>query len=84
MEVQNKISLEKNLKLQDKVVEVLVEGASKTDKNIFTGRTRSNKLVLFPREKENPGDLIQIKVEQVQTWLLKGRQVKGGDLNGNC
>ena len=78
MEVQNKISLEKNLKLQDKIVEVLVEGASKTDKNIFTGRTRTNKLVLFPHEVEKPGDLIQVKVEQVQTWILKGRQVKGG------
>ena len=75
MEVQNKISLEKNLKLQDKVVEILVEGASKTDKNIFTGRTRTNKLVLFPHGEEKSGDLINIKVEQVQTWLLKGCKV---------
>lgn len=72
MKVQNKISLEKNLKLQGATVEVLVEGASKTDKNIFTGRTRTNKLVLFPHEKEQVGDLIRVKVEQVQTWLLKG------------
>ena len=76
MKVQNKISLEKNLKLQDKTVEVLVEGASKTDKNIFTGRTRTNKLVLFPHENEKVGDLINVKVEQVQTWILKGRQIK--------
>ena len=76
MEVQNKISLEKNLNLQDKIVEVLVEGASKTDKNIFTGRTRTNKLVLFPHENEQPGDLIHVKVEQVQTWILKGRQIR--------
>ncbi len=79
MKVQNKISLEKNLKHQNKIVEVLVEGASKTDKNIFTSRTRTNKLVLFPHETEKPGDLVQVKVEQVQTWILKGRQVKGGD-----
>jgi len=78
MEVQNIISLEKNLKLKGATVEVLVEGESKTDKNIFTGRTRTNKLVLFPHETEKPGDLINVKVEQVQTWLLKGVQAKGG------
>ena len=76
MKVQNKISLEKNLRLQDKIVEVLVEGASKTDKNIFSGRTRTNKLVLFPHESEKVGDLINVKVEQVQTWILKGSQQK--------
>ena len=72
MNVQNKISLEKNLRLQDKIVEVLVEGESKTDKNIFTGRTRTNKAVLFPHKSENVGDLIKIKINQVQTWILKG------------
>ncbi len=72
MKLQNKISLEKNLRLQDKILEVLVEGESKTDKNIFTGRTRTNKLVLFPHKSENVGDLIRVKVNQVQTWILKG------------
>ncbi len=72
MTVQNKISLEKNLQLDGATVEVLVEGESKTDKNIFTGRTRSNKAVLFPHESEKVGDLINIKINQVQTWIFKG------------
>lgn len=72
MKIQNKISLEKNLKLRGKIVEVLVEGESKTDKNIFTGRTRTNKLVLFPHKNEKIGDFVKIKVNQVQTWILKG------------
>ena len=72
MQLQNKISLEKNLPYADKVVEVLVEGASKTDKNIFTGRTRQNKLVLFPHGSEKVGDIINVKINQVQTWLFKG------------
>ena len=72
MAVQNKISLEKNLQLDGATVEVLVEGASKTDKNIFTGRTRTNKAVLFPHKNENVGDLINVKINQVQTWILKG------------
>lgn len=75
MKLQNQISLEKNLPYADKVVEVLVEGASKTDKNIFTGRTRQNKLVLFQHGSENIGDFVNVKINQVQTWLLKGQIV---------
>ena len=71
MTVQNKISLEKNLRLEGTRVEVLVEGESKTDKNIFTGRTRTNKAVLFKHGEENVGDLINVKVKQAQTWILK-------------
>lgn len=75
MKLQNKISLEKNLKLQGKILEILVEGESKTDKNIFTGRTRTNKLVLFPHKNEKIGDLVNVKINQVQTWILKGEIV---------
>ena len=64
MKVQNEISLAKNRALVDSVVEVLIEGASKTDDKIFTGRTRSNKLVLFAHGDERAGDLLNV--------LLKG------------
>ena len=73
MKVQNAISLDKNLTLVDSVVEVLVEGASKTDDKIFTGRTRSNKLVLFEHGNEHAGELVNVKITQAQTWLLKGK-----------
>ena len=72
MNVQNEISLAKNSALVDSVVEVLVEGASKTDEKIFTGRTRTNKLVLFEHGNERAGDLVRVKVTQAQTFLLKG------------
>ena len=73
MKIQNAISLEKNSAMIDSVVEVLVEGASKTDEKIFTGRTRSNKLILFEHGGENAGDLVDVKISQAQTWLLKGK-----------
>ena len=76
MKIQNEISLEKNLALKNTVVEVLVEGASKTDEKIFTGRTRSNKLILFAHGSERAGDLVKIKITQAQTWLLKGEVFK--------
>ena len=72
MKVQNEISLEKNLALENSIVEVLVEGASKTDENIFTGRTRTNKLILFEHGNEHAGDFVNVKINQAQTFLLKG------------
>ncbi len=73
MKVQNEISLAKNVALKNSVVEVLVEGASKTDANIFTGRTRTNKLILFEHGNEQAGELVNVKITQAQTWLLKGK-----------
>ena len=55
MELQNRISRETNEALVGQVVEVLVEGASKANPEMSTGRTRNNKLVHFPgaaRKKE--------------------------------
>ena len=75
MDVQNEISFAINEQLKDKVFEVLVEGASKTDPNIFTGRTRTNKLVLFNYSDEKSGDFINVKITQPQTWVLKGERV---------
>ena len=73
MELQNKISVEKNLQLQDKTVEVMVEGPSSNDDKVWSGRTDTNKLVLWPYEgKEQPGDLVKVKICQPQTWVLKG------------
>ncbi len=76
MKVQNEISLAKNSALIDSVVEVLVEGASKTDEKIFTGRTRSNKIVLFTHCDERAGELVRVKLTHAQTFLLKGEIVR--------
>ena len=75
MDVQNAVSLEINERLAGEVVEVLVEGASKTDETIYTGRTRTNKLVLFEHGGECAGDFINVQITQPKTWLLKGKRV---------
>lgn len=73
MELQNKISLEINQKLTGKTMEVMVEGPSQTDASVWTGRTDTNKIVLWRhRGSEQPGDLAQVKITAAQTWLLKG------------
>ena len=75
MAVQNTISLEINQALQGKVLEVMVEGPSKHDAAVWNGRTRTNKIVLFPHGEEQAGDFIQVKITQPQTWVLKGERV---------
>ena len=75
MAVQNAISREINEKLLDETLEVMVEGPSKNDPKVWTGRTETNKIVLFPHEKEAADEFVRVKVTQPQTWVLKGERV---------
>jgi tRNA-2-methylthio-N6-dimethylallyladenosine synthase len=77
MAVQNRISLTKNESMVGQVVEVLVEGPSKTDPARVSGRTRTNKLVIFPGDASLTGRLVNVRVTQAQTWLLKGESSHG-------
>ncbi len=75
MEAQNTISREINERLLGRTLEVMVEGASKNDPAVWSGRTRTNKIVLFPHGAEQEGDFVQVCVTQPQTWVLKGEIV---------
>jgi len=75
MEEQNAISREINEALTGTEVEVMVEGASKNDPTVWSGRTRTNKIVLFPHGAEQEGDFVQVRIMQPQTWVLKGEIV---------
>lgn len=73
MDVQNEISLAINKRLEGRVVEVMAEGASRTDENVWSGRTRTNKIVLWEkRGDEEAGQLLNVRIERAQTWVLKG------------
>ncbi len=72
MDVQNKISLDINKSLQGKVLPVLVEGSSKGEANMLTGRTETNKVVLFPGSPELTGKIVNVEITTPQTWILKG------------
>jgi tRNA-2-methylthio-N6-dimethylallyladenosine synthase len=79
MEAQNINSLKCNEKLIGEVVEVLAEGPSK-NKDVWNGRTRTGKLVLWPLEGKTyqAGDKVYVKIDTAQTWLLKGKAVDNG------
>ena len=76
MQEQNAISREINEALMGAELEVMVEGASKNDAAVWSGRTRTNKIVLFPHGAERAGDFVQVRVTQPQTWVLKGEVVQ--------
>ena len=53
--------------------EVIVEGQSKRDSEMLTGRTRHNRLVHFPaQEKIRPGSYAQVRVTEARTFNLVG------------
>lgn len=41
-------------------------------KNILTGRTRNNKIVHIPSEKNLVGEFVNVKIVGAKTWYLKG------------
>jgi len=75
MEIQNEISLSINQKLIGQTVEILVEGESKTSDQIMSGRTRTNKIVNFPGDKNTVGKLIHVDIKNAKTWHLEGKMI---------
>ena len=61
-----------NKKYVGTVQKVLVEGNSKTNKNLLTGRTETNKVVNFGGKDELIGKVTDVKIESEHMWYLKG------------
>jgi len=74
MEVQNRISREINDELKGETVEVLVEGISKQEPLMLTGRTRTNKIVNFKGKKELLGELVRVRITESRTWSFLGEK----------
>lgn len=70
--VQAEILHGKNMKLQDKTVSVLVEGKSRTDDKMLTGRTTQNKVVNFAGDDSFVGRTVDVKIIKAATWALTG------------
>lgn len=51
---------------------ILVEGISKNNPNMYTGRTESNKVVNFKGSDKLIGKLIEVKITSEHTWYLEG------------
>ena len=67
----------KNKEYVGTIQKVLVEGTSKNNEKLYTGRTDSNKVVIFEGNEELIGKVIDIKIISEHMWYLKGAIVNG-------
>ena len=75
MALQNEICLKRNKRLVGRTLAVMVEGPSKSNPAMLSGRTDGNELVLWPKIRDHaPGDLVNVKMERAQTWLIRGKE----------
>lgn len=71
---QNKENcLKSNQKYIGREMEILVDTfENHKGKNIITGRTRNNKIVHVPHDKDLIGEFINVKITNAKTWYLNG------------
>ncbi len=63
---------ENNQKYVGTIQKVLVEGTSKNNEEMLTGRTDSNKVVIFEGDKSLINKMIDLKIVSEHMWYLKG------------
>ena len=63
---------ENNKKYIGTVQNLLVEGTSKNNENMLTGRTDSNKVVVFEGDKSLIGNVVNVKITEDHMWYLTG------------
>ena len=66
------IIAENNKKYIGTVQDILVEGYSKTNDKYLTGRTDSNKVIIFEGDSSLIGKVAKVKIVSEHMWYLKG------------
>lgn len=68
---------ENNKKYVGTTQKILVEGYSKNNQDMLTGRTDTNKVVIFEGPEKLIGKIINIKIISEHKWYLKGEVLNG-------
>lgn len=73
--LQQKISAENNAKLVGKTVRVTVEGDSKSDSNVWAGRTEQGKIIHFPKNELSleGGQHVFVEIERAEAYTIYGK-----------
>lgn len=73
MRLQNYKAKEESQKYLGKTVKVLVEGPSRKNPEMLTGRTSTHKIVLFKSERTDlKGKFVHTRIYEAKTWTLYG------------
>ncbi|MGL4904573.1 MAG: tRNA (N6-isopentenyl adenosine(37)-C2)-methylthiotransferase MiaB [Cetobacterium sp.] len=75
IDLQNQKSKETSTIYEGLTVRVLVDGPSKKNDKVLSGRTSTNKVVIFSGDKELEGTFVNVKVNECRTWSLYGEIV---------
>ena len=75
--LQQRISLEQNMRHVGRAVDVIVEGISKKDPGRLSGRTRTNKLVHFESDGAREGSWRTVRITAAHHHYLEGDVVDG-------
>jgi tRNA-2-methylthio-N6-dimethylallyladenosine synthase len=75
VDLQRRISLKRNQSHLGTVYEVLVEGPARKPGQLL-GRNDGNKIVVFPDDGSQPGDFVNVKIEEVTANTLIGAIVE--------
>lgn len=68
--------LKSNKKYVGREMEILVESFyNHKGKNIITGKTRNNKTVHVPCDKDLTGEFVNVKISGAKTWYLQGELI---------
>jgi tRNA-i(6)A37 thiotransferase enzyme miaB len=70
--VVNKYSLEKNERLSDKTVKVLIDGSSRKGDESYSGRTDGFKLVNVSSGRDITGRLVDVRITECKTFSIDG------------
>ena len=65
-----------NQKYVNTIQKVLVEGKSKTNEYMLTGRTDTIKVVNFEGTEDMIGKIVNLKIVSEHMWYLKGKEEK--------
>ncbi|MFH1120554.1 MAG: tRNA (N6-isopentenyl adenosine(37)-C2)-methylthiotransferase MiaB [Bacteroidota bacterium] len=76
IDVQQEMSYRSNLADVGKTFLVLVESYSKKSKKELAGRNSQNKMVVFPKHNNMPGDYVSVKVTSCTAATLIGEIIK--------
>jgi tRNA-2-methylthio-N6-dimethylallyladenosine synthase len=75
-DIQKKISIKQNHRHIGEVMEILVEGPSKRDPQQWVGRTNGNKMTVFQRDDQQPGDYVRVEIIEATANTLKSELIK--------
>ena len=76
LKLQHSISNENNQTVVGEIKKILVEGISKNNPEMYTGRLESGRLVHFACDTDLTGEIINVRIDRAETFNLFGTVVK--------